>query len=117
MDRKEFFSYAWKLAVKKGCEVLEPLEESETSTRQKQRPPGASASEKEFLRLCSGCDACMAACPANVVYIEDLKTRDPVIYSDKEPCICCPGYPCIASCPTGALSKDNALKPRDVTKS
>lgn len=70
----------------------------------KQRPPGAAPSEKEFQMLCTGCDACMIACPVNVVMIDDLERRLPVIYPDEAPCIHCDGYPCIKSCPTGALA-------------
>ncbi|NGX43480.1 MAG: NAD(P)H-quinone oxidoreductase subunit I, chloroplastic [Chlamydiae bacterium] len=120
MDRKEFFSHAFKLAASKGLQVLEQTkvgkalekysEEPDSSSTNKHRPPGASHSDEEFLQSCTGCDACMAACPVSVIFIEDLEKRDPLIYSDQEPCIHCPGYPCIVSCPTGALSKENGLK-------
>ena len=108
MDRKDFFSTAFRLVAGKGLQILTEnpivtaLEALAVETEPKQRPPGA-APEKEFRQLCTGCDACMIACPVDVIMIEDLKTRLPIIYPEKDPCIHCEGYPCIQSCPTGAL--------------
>jgi ferredoxin len=99
-----------KLAVGTGIQVLEAtpigksLERLGEEPQVKVRPPGA-IEESLFLKRCTGCDACMKACPVNVIMIEDLETRDPIIYPEKDPCIRCPGFPCIAACPTGALSK------------
>lgn len=112
MDRYEFFQHAFRLIVGKAVNViektsigkaLESLGDQEKKSIRKQRPPGASPIDREFLELCIGCDACMAACPVNVIMIEDLERRDPFIYPDQAPCIRCPGFPCIASCPSGAL--------------
>lgn len=110
MDRKGFFSHLLKLAVGTGIQVLEAspigksLEKFADEPQKKVRPPGAIQDESLFLQRCTGCDACMKACPVNVILIENLETRDPVIYPEKDPCIQCPGFPCIASCPTGALT-------------
>ena len=110
MDRKEFFSEAFRKILGRGFELLgdvpvvKALEKMGEDTPRKQRPPGARSLDKEFRQLCTGCDACMIACPVNVIMIEDLERRLPVIYPDKDPCIRCDGYPCIQSCPTGALS-------------
>lgn len=79
----------------------------------KQRPPGA-APEKEFHQLCTGCDGCMIACPVNVIMIEDMEKRYPVIYPDKNPCVKCYNYPCISSCPTEALHLKNGLELRNI---
>lgn len=122
MDRKEFFSHALKLVIGKGLQVLESnkvvqklenlAEDEKDPIPKKQRPPGAFYTEREFLQRCTGCDACMAACPANVIMIEDLDRRDPLIYPDEGPCIQCPGYPCITACTPGALDKTNGIKLR-----
>lgn len=98
MDRKEFFTYSWNLLLQKGIQILEKTEIVKKLEKPVLRPPGASA---DFLAKCTGCDACMAACPINIILIHDLERRDPFI--EKGTCIHCPGYPCIASCPTGAL--------------
>lgn len=112
MNRKDFFEQALKSLLKKGLDLLEThplinaLENLASTPEQpvkKQRPPGASQ-EKHFQTLCTGCDACMIACPVNVIMIEDLSRRLPLLYPEKNPCINCPDYPCIRACPTGALN-------------
>lgn len=110
MDRKEFFKEAFRRTVSKGIEVLEKSKALNQFSEAplKERPPGAHPSDQTFLSLCTGCDACMTACPVNVILIEDLEKRDPVIFPEKGPCIHCPGTPCITACPTGALSRNHA---------
>ncbi len=110
MDRKGFFEHIAKLAIGKGIDILEAtplgkvINNLADEPRKKERPPGAIQDDDLFLKRCIGCDACMKACPVNVIMIEDLQRRDPVIYPEKDPCVRCPGFPCIHSCPTGALS-------------
>lgn len=106
MDRAAFFSEAWKQLKKKGAEALEKstlATKLERLADKKERPPGAPAADDLFRSLCTGCDRCMAACPVDVIMIEDLDNRYPLIYPEKDPCIHCPDTPCITSCPTGAL--------------
>lgn len=101
MDRKEFFLHAFQKAANLVSEtrVAQALEQF---AEPRERPPGA-APEKEFRELCTGCDACMAACPVSVIMIDDLEKRHPVIYPERDPCIHCEDTPCIAVCETGAL--------------
>lgn len=105
MNRKEFF----RAILQNIAEVCNELIEVNTNApilkpRRRQRPPGASKNDHEFIKLCTGCDACMIACPVNIIMIENMQLRHPVIYPDEGPCLHCSGYPCIQSCPTGALS-------------
>lgn len=109
MNRKDFFQQAFKMVIGKGLELLEDnpvihaLEEFAKEKEKWERPPGASSSDKVFQSKCTGCDRCMAACPVDIIMINDLEKRYPVIYPDKAPCIRCENYPCIQACPTGAL--------------
>ncbi len=103
MNRQDFFREAFKLVLTKGAAFLE---EPDVPASLKVRPPGAYPSEKTFLKLCTGCDACMAACPVNAILIDDLEKRKPFLDPENKPCIHCPGYPCISACPTGALHKE-----------
>lgn len=110
MDRKDFLSKAFQWTVGKGLTALteNPLVDQIASIAEpkekKQRPPGAHSSENTFLELCTGCDACMVACPYNVILIDDLERRDPIIQEKNPPCDQCTGTPCIHSCGTGALT-------------
>jgi ferredoxin len=120
MDRKSFFQQLY-LEVKKSCYNLienhqllnvfigsdKKLEVNKVS---KQRPPGAAKDDKEFIKRCIGCDACMVACPINIIMIEDLNLRYPLIYPELNPCTHCEDYPCIRSCPTDALNLNNGTQ-------
>lgn len=107
MDRKEFLSKAFKLCVGKSLTLLEDnpivnaLERSTAELKPGDRPPGALP-EPAFKQSCTGCDACMIACPVNVIMIENQESRLPIIYAES-PCINCPDTPCITACKTGAL--------------
>ena len=100
MNRRDFF----KELLLSGFDLIKdhPLVETlEKMGERRERPPGAIA---RFEETCTGCDACMIACPVNVIMIEDLEKRLPVIYPEKDPCVRCEGFPCIAACQTGALN-------------
>lgn len=106
MDRKQFF----KDLVCRSVDLIEGSKAgkvllADPNPKKKERPPGAHPSDEEFLKRCTGCDACMAACPVHAIMIDDLEKRDPFIYSEENPCIECPGTPCITACPTDALHR------------
>lgn len=121
MDRSGFFKAAAKLLFQKGSDfltqnplqILEGLvassnhEEPPYLDSRHHRPPGACAVDLKFKSLCTGCDACMAACPVNVIIIDDLELRYPLICPEIAPCIHCEDYPCIQACPSGALDLSN----------
>lgn len=115
MDRKAFLHKAFQLAVGKGLEaltenrVVQAIDEwtADEPPRTVVRPPGAHPSELEFLQRCTGCDQCMIACPRDVVMVEDIDRRDPVILEEPAPCESCSEKPCIPACPTSALSWDH----------
>ncbi|WP_041941572.1 4Fe-4S dicluster domain-containing protein [Waddlia chondrophila] len=106
MDRKQFFKELVCMTVDlfERLPVGKVLSQT-TDDRLKLRPPGAHPDEQEFLKRCTGCDACMVACPVHAIIIEDLERRDPLLYPKENPCIRCPGTPCITACPTEALHK------------
>jgi len=107
MNRKDFFKESFKCLIGKGLEIFSDnpvISYLEKSALKKERPPGAVTPDSTFEKLCTGCDACMIACPVNIIFIEDQTRRYPVIYPESSPCLHCTGYPCIASCPTGALA-------------
>ncbi|CCB86652.1 MULTISPECIES: 4Fe-4S dicluster domain-containing protein [Parachlamydia] len=119
MDRQHFFASAFRKIVSSGLSLIEdhPIVkklESMADETQKVRPPGASSSERTFQELCTGCDACMAACPANAIYIEDLEKRHPLLYPQRQPCLHCSDYPCMKVCEPQALSLTNGTELREL---
>lgn len=122
MDRFEFLKKASQLCLGKCFEVLDnpivqSLENLAGPAEHRQRPPGACPDDHSFLDLCTGCDACMQACPVNVITIESMEKRDPYILPEESPCIHCEDYPCIQSCPTGALSHKYGYNLRNINAS
>lgn len=67
------------------------------------RPPGALP-EAEFLQTCSRCGACVNACPANAIVINE-RTADgaPFVDANAAACVVCATLDCMNVCPTGAL--------------
>ena len=116
MDRKQFFKefICRTVNVIEKSKVGKALNVVPESSTIKERPPGAHPSDEEFLLRCTGCDACMAACPVHAIMIEDLERRDPLLYPKDNPCIQCPGTPCISACPTGALNRQFGIYRRKV---
>ena len=128
MKRKDFFDKAFKYFSAKGMSLVEenPIkeimgelseelsEESGLSKHQllegEERPPGALEPDSLFREKCTGCDECMIACPVDVVEVNDLDARYPIIFSKKAPCIHCEDTPCIKVCPTEALSLESLVR-------
>lgn len=71
------------------------------------RPPGAIP-EEDFLRTCTRCGACVAACHQDSIINADgkagLSVHTPYLDPNThKPCYLCTHPPCIEECPTGAL--------------
>ena len=67
------------------------------------RPPGALP-EEDFLAKCSSCGACVAACPADAITINDhVAGGRPFINANANACTVSGGLACMTVCPTGAL--------------
>ncbi len=64
------------------------------------RPPGAVAGDA-FAELCTGCGQCASACGPGAIVMDGGPRIDP----DRAGCQMCPGLPCVAACPTGALEE------------
>jgi ferredoxin-type protein NapG len=72
------------------------------------RPPGA-IDEDEFLGACVRCGLCVRDCPFDTLRLaefgEPLATGTPYFVAREIPCEMCEDIPCVAACPTTALSK------------
>jgi ferredoxin-type protein NapG len=73
------------------------------------RPPGA-LSEDDFTAACVRCGLCVRGCPYDILHLaelgENITTGTPYFVARHGPCEMCKDIPCVAACPTGALTKD-----------
>ena len=73
------------------------------------RPPGAIA-EEDFTGACVRCGLCVRDCPYDTLKLaefgSDVATGTPYFIARDIPCEMCEDIPCVAACPTGALSKE-----------
>lgn len=71
------------------------------------RPPGA-IEERQFMRGCTRCGDCIAACPHQAIVPAAARLRHlagtPVIDADTAACLMCEDFPCIAACEPGVLT-------------
>lgn len=105
MDRRDFF----RRSFGKAAEVV--VKEADAKVKKRAahwiRPPFA-ISELEFLLACTRCDACITACPHDVIFRLPARLGADVINSPaldllKKGCVLCDDWPCVNSCETGAL--------------
>jgi len=75
----------------------------QTDTVRYLRPPGALP-EPMFSDACSRCGACVQACPAQCIELdENVAGGQPYIVARQSPCVICDRLDCMNACPTGAL--------------
>lgn len=74
------------------------------------RPPGCR-NESDFLKHCIKCGKCIQACPfialQPVLHANEFDRGTPCIRIGSSFCRFCSDFPCIAACPTEALSLEN----------
>jgi len=72
------------------------------------RPPGALA-ENLFAGACVRCGLCVRDCPYDILDLADYgsepATGTPYFVARDKACEMCDDIPCVAACPSGALSK------------
>lgn len=67
------------------------------------RPPGARV-QVEFADACSRCAACVKACPAQCIQLDEGTAGGlPFILARESPCVVCDSLACMDACPTDAL--------------
>lgn len=74
------------------------------------RPPGAIG-EDGFLAACIRCGLCVRDCPYDTLSLAKLGTDEPAtgtpFFTARDvPCEMCDDIPCVAACPTGALTPE-----------
>ncbi len=126
ITRREFFSYSGQKALDLARSVFSALQEARGEKDEKKflgdaksewlRPPGA-LQEKSFLKACTRCGDCLKACPPLVLRAlgpewGDDKEGTPALWPREGACVMCEDFPCITSCPTGALRREKGEIPR-----
>jgi ferredoxin-type protein NapG len=106
MERREFFRLGARRAAEAVVRVVD--ERAVHRARNWLRPPFAQP-EPEFLERCTQCDACIAACPHDVIFklparfgIEVADT--PAMDLANRGCHLCEDWPCVAACEPHALA-------------
>ena len=114
MERREFF----KIGARKAAEVVVRMADARAENRAKNwlRPPYAKP-ELEFLLSCTRCDACVSACPHDVIFT--LSARHGVEVADTPAldltirgCHLCEDWPCVTACEPNALALADETVPK-----
>ncbi len=118
LDRKGFFkSYFCELLAGIDTAFGEELDGFAEKFPDLIRPPGA-CNENRFIELCSRCGNCVRSCPffalKPVMMVNDFDRGTPTLRCGEAFCRFCEQFPCVTSCPTGALSTTNPEKLRKI---
>ncbi|WJW74801.1 hypothetical protein QVG61_09845 [Thiohalobacter sp. IOR34] len=105
MDRRAFFQQALR---KTGRQVVKQVD-ARVSQRASRwiRPPHA-LDELEFLLACTRCNACVEACPEQLIFPLPSRLGAQVVATPAldllhKACALCEDWPCVAACEPGAL--------------
>ena len=100
MDRRDFF----RRGLGKATEVAVKVADKKVSDRAKHwiRPPYAIA-ELDFLLACTRCNACIEACPHDVIFPLSARlganvASTPALDLLKKGCHLCDDWPCVTAC-------------------
>ncbi|MCK5385765.1 MAG: 4Fe-4S binding protein [Gammaproteobacteria bacterium] len=105
MDRRDFF----RRGLGKATEVAVKVADKRVSDRAKHwiRPPYAIP-ELDFLLACTRCNACIDACPHNIIFPLAARLGADVVNTPaldllKKGCQLCEDWPCVNACEVNAL--------------
>lgn len=122
LDRRAFFTLGMKKTAKAAVDLAQ--NRVEQRARHFIRPPFA-IDELDFLIKCTRCEACIKACPQEIIFpltarlgIEVLST--PALDLMSNACLLCKDWPCVQACEGNALlspqpmedGKEEASAPR-----
>jgi len=109
MDRRDFFRRGFGKAAEAAVKTVD----KKVAERAKHwiRPP-YSLPELDFLLTCTRCDACIEACPHDVIFPLAARlgadvANTPALDLLKKGCHLCTDWPCVNACETKALELEN----------
>jgi len=106
MDRREFFRRGFGRVTE---EVVKHADAKLTERSSRWIRPPYALSEIEFLLACTRCDACINACPHEVIFPLAAKNgadvmNTPALDLLNKGCHMCTDWPCVTACDVDALS-------------
>ncbi len=112
MDRRAFFRRALEQSRDKIGRAVVKIADEKVQRKAKRwiRPPFA-LDELRFLLACTRCQACVEACPQQVVFTLPSRTGldaagTPALDLLNRGCHLCEDWPCVEACESGALHRD-----------
>ena len=111
MDRRGFFRHGLERATQAGVRYADGWVNQNAG--QWIRPPFA-LEELEFLLACTRCDACVNACPHDVIFplaghLGSQVAGTPALDLLHKGCHLCEDWPCVVSCQAGALAVGSGI--------
>jgi len=105
LDRRSFFTRGAGKVAKVVTD--HSAEQARKNAARWIRPPFA-IDELEFLLACTRCDACIKACPYDLIFPLSAKLGAKIVSTPgldllNKGCQLCEGWPCVIACETGAL--------------
>ncbi len=105
MDRRAFLRGASRHAAKTAVDLAD--QHAEKNAANWIRPPYALP-EIDFLLSCTRCNACLEACPQQLIFPLSSSMGMPVVNTPaldllNSSCLLCEDWPCVQSCEAGAL--------------
>jgi ferredoxin-type protein NapG len=107
-ERRQFLRRAF---AKTGEQIVKQIDDKVVRKAANYIRPPYAIPEMEFLLACTRCNACIEACPHQVIFplsnrlgTEVLAT--PAMSLANKACMLCEGYPCVSACEPKALYID-----------
>ncbi len=118
MDRRSFFRSALQ---KTGQQAVKHLETKANQAAERWIRPPFAADELKLLLACTRCNACIEACPHQVVFPLSARLGAKVVGTPaldllNKACHLCEDWPCVTACETDALQLPERLKAEDVDR-